>query len=247
MVSLVDLRGAEFNLVKHFFHPGLRILEIGGGNGFQASLIAALGANVESIDIVEQPVDADCHFPVSLYDGCILPFPDHFFDRVFSSNVLEHIRDLGVTLAESRRVMKDGGVAIHILPTPAWRIWTSLMHYIHLVMRVTGIRQTNVSKLSIDQTKNQVQTLGAWEAIKRILRAGPHGEYPCAFSELWYFSRQRWVEVFRCNGFQVIAIAPSNIFYTGYGVLPWIPISSRRILAHMLGSATRIFVLRKAP
>lgn len=64
MVSLVDLRGAEFNLVKHFFHPGLRALEIGGGNGFQASLIAALGANVESIDIVEQPVDAVVIFPL---------------------------------------------------------------------------------------------------------------------------------------------------------------------------------------
>jgi len=113
MVSLVDLRGAEFNLVKHFFHPRLRALEIGSGNGFQASLIAAFGANVESIDIVEQPVDADCHFPVGLYDGCIPSFPHHFFDRVFSSNVLEHIRDLEVTLAESRRVMKDGGVAIH--------------------------------------------------------------------------------------------------------------------------------------
>lgn len=246
MSNLVDLRGIEFNCVKHYFHAGVRVLEIGGGNGFQASLIAALGAQVDSIDVAGQKVDVQRHFPVSLYDGRTLPFPDHFFNRVFSSNVLEHIHDLGVTLAESKRVMKDDGVAIHILPTPAWRVWTSLTHYLHILMRVTGIRRTNASKLAVNQTENRVQTIGVWNAIKRVLRAGPHGEYPSAFSELWYFSQQRWVEVFRRNGFQVIAIAPSNIFYTGYGVFPWMPISARRILARMLGSATRIFVLRKA-
>lgn len=247
MSNLVDLRGIELNRVKHFFHLGIHVLEIGGGNGFQASLIAALGANVESIDVAGQPVGGQSHFPVSLYDGRNLPFPDHIFDRVFSSNVLEHILNLEEALAESRRVMKDDGVAIHILPTPAWRMWTSLTHYIHVLMRVTGIRQTDATKSSVLQPASLMQPIGAWNSVKRVLRAGPHGEYSSAFSELWYFSQKRWTDVFRCNGFQVVAMAPSNIFYTGYGVFPWMPMAARRVVARMLGSATRIFVLRKTP
>lgn len=247
MPNLVDLRGAEFNRVKHYFHPGIRVLEIGGGNGFQASLIAALGANVESIDVAGQPVGAESHFPVRLYDGRTLSFPDHVFDRVFSSNVLEHIRDLEATLAESRRVMKDDGVAIHILPTPAWRMWTSLSHYIYILMRVAGIRRADKTQSSITPTEGLLQTVGVWHGIKRVLRAGPHGEYPSALSEVWYFSRRRWVDVFQHNGFEIVAMAPSNIFYTGYGVFPWMPMAVRRVLARMLGSATRIFVLRKSP
>lgn len=44
MTNLSVLRGAEFECVKQYFQPGVRVLEIGGGNGYQASLIAALGA-----------------------------------------------------------------------------------------------------------------------------------------------------------------------------------------------------------
>lgn len=246
MLNLVDLRGAEFNRVKHYFHPGIRVLEIGGGNGFQASLIAALGANVKSIDVAGHPVSVESHFPVNLYDGRTLPFPDRVFDRVFSSNVLEHIRDLEVTLGESRRVMKDDGVAIHIPPTPAWRLWTSLSHYIHLLMRVTGIRRAVTTQSLITPDGGQQQKVGVWDVAKRALWAGSHGEYPSPLSELWYFSRRRWIHVFRQSGFEIVATAPSIIFYTGYGVFPWMPMAVRRILAPMFGSATRIFICKKS-
>lgn len=247
MPSLVELRGAEFNHVKQYFHSGIRVLEIGGGNGFQASLIAVLGAQVESIDVARQSAGAERYFPVSLYDGHTLSFPDRAFDMVFSSNVLEHIRDLELTLAESKRVMRDDGVAIHILPTPTWRMWTSLSHYIHILMRVTGIRRVDTRQSSDTPAEGALQAVGGWGGIKRVLRAGPHGEYPSALSEFWYFSRRRWVRVFQLNGFEIVAMAPSNIFYTGYSVFPWIPLAVRRVMAGILGSATRIFVLRKLP
>jgi len=250
MTNLVDLRGEEFNCVKHYFQPGIHVLEIGGGNGFQASLITSLGANVKSIDVAEQPRGTQIYFPVGIYDGRTLPFPDHVFDMVFSSNVLEHIRDLEATLAETKRVMKADGLAIHILPTPTWRIWTSLSHYVHIIKRIADAasgRRDNAAKSSSVQTENLTRTVGTWNVIERILRDGPHGEYPSALSELWYFSHRRWAGMFRRNGFEVIETMPSNIFYTGYGVFPRMPLGVRRVLAHLLGSATRIFVLRKAP
>lgn len=248
MSKLINLRSEEFDSVKHFFRPGERILEIGGGTGFQASLIASTGASVESIDVEPPLPGIEIHFPVRIYGGKTLPFPDNRFDVVFSSNVLEHISDLRTTLAEVRRVMKSDGLAIHILPTPTWRIWTSLSHYVHIAKRLASLvggRHHSTGAVSA-RVVNSERARGTGSTIRRVLGDGPHGEYPSALSELWYFSRRRWLKLFQENGFDLVEDRPSGIFYTGYGVFPSLSIERRRKFAHFLGSATRVFVLRKA-
>ena len=243
MISLVDLRAEEFNRIRHFFQPKIRVLEIGGGTGYQASLIAASGAIVDSIDVATP--EGETYFPVHHYDGRTLPFADGSFDIVFSSNVLEHIADLQTTLSEIHRVMKVEGQAIHILPTPAWRIWTSASHYIHIVKRLAQISGKGVSA-GTEKTTTQRKPRRLSGTIKRILMDGPHGEYPSAVSEIWYFSRRRWFNIFRNNGFELVQDQPGGVFYTGYGVFPSLPLRKRRSLSHILGSATRVFILQKA-
>lgn len=247
--NLIDLRAEEYSRVRHLFHPGMRVLEIGGGSGYQASLIASTGADVVSIDVAEPLPGAETYFPVLIYDGRILPFPDGYFDVVFTSNVLEHIHDLNTTLSEVRRVLKSDGLAIHILPTPAWRIWTSLSHYIYIARLLVGLfgGRHPSHEMALARTANSVRSQGIGRTIKRVLAAGPHGEYPSAISELWYFSRRRWLKLFQENGFDSLEDWPLGIFYTGYSVFPSISIERRRELARILGSATRVFVLRKAP
>lgn len=49
-------------------------------------------------------------------DLVALPFPDASYDVIFASHVLEHIRDDARALAELRRVLRPGGIAI--LPVP---------------------------------------------------------------------------------------------------------------------------------
>lgn len=249
MSNLVDVRAEEFNCVRRFFQPGMRVLEIGGGTGYQASLIASTGAAVDSIDVAEPVPGVETYFPVRIYEGKTLPFPDEYFDVVFSSNVLEHIPGLKTTFSEVQRVMKSDGRAIHILPTPAWRTWTSLSHYIHIGRRLVGLvgGRRHSAGTAPARTDNPARTRGMWSAIKRALRAGPHGEYPSAISELWYFSRRRWLRLFQTSGFELVEDRPSGVFYTGYGVFPSISIERRRELARILGSATRVFILRKAP
>jgi SAM-dependent methyltransferase len=249
MSNLVDVRAEEFNRVRHFFEPGIRVLEIGGGTGYQASLIASTGAAVDSIDVAEPLPGVETYFPVRIYDGQTLPFPDDYFDVVFSSNVLEHIPDLKTMFSEIQRVLKSDGRAIHILPTPVWRTWTSLSHYIHIARRLIGLiaGRRHSQESAPARPRNPVHARGTWSAIKRVLRDGPHGEYPSAISELWYFSRRRWLKLFQQSGFDLVEDRPSGIFYTGYGVFPSITIERRRELADVLGSATRVFILRKAP
>ena len=81
----------------------------------------------------------------------------------------------------------------------------------------------------------------------KMLAPGPHGEYPSATAELWYFSRRRWESVFRKAGFEVEEYDTNRIFYTGYGLFPSLEPSFRRPLAHFLGASCHIFVLRPAP
>lgn len=238
------LREAEFNAVKDYFSPELRVLELGGGNGFQAFLIGARGCHVSSIDVAP-PSHGIQHFPVQGYDGRTIPYPSNEFDLIFSSNVLEHIDDLDATLLESLRVLKPDGVAIHILPTPAWRLWTSVAHYGYLLQRVLDVNRP-VGDGSVPSLRQKMHNRGVIYAIMRILAAGPHGRYPGALSELYYFSERRWLKVFQGAGFRVVQAKANDIFYTGYGLLPQLSLSTRRSMARWLGAATRIYVLRKA-
>lgn len=245
MINLSTLRGAEFECVKQYFHSGMRVLEVGGGSGYQASLIAALGVEVECIDVAPPPVGGETFYPIRMYDGKVIPFPSGSFDVIFSSKVLEHVAHLEQLLAEFHRVMKADGLAIHILPSPSWRLWTRLAHYGHLgkllLARRSDERSLSGSSKSFEVAKSKRSILAI---AKRAIWAGPHCEYPSAFSELWCFSAARWRQVFRSNGFDVVSTMNSAIFYTGYSVLPRIPLGAWRGMARLLGAATRIYITR---
>lgn len=244
MNHLETLREAEFMAVRNCFKTGQRVLEIGGGSGFQASLMASLGCNVTSIDVAVAKSSGHFFFPVEKYDGRAIPFGDAEFDLVFTSNVLEHISDLEAMLREIRRTLKLKGVAIHILPTPAWRLWTSLAHYVYLGLRILGLRRP-VADGSVPSVAEKLQHKGIWHVLRRAFVAGPHGEYPSALSELYYFSKRRWLKVFRDHEFEARRVVESGIFYTGYGLLPGLSLDTRRAMAKLLGSATCIYVLQK--
>lgn len=241
---LEQVRREEAGLVRELFKPGMRVLELGGGNGFQAQILASWGCEVTSIDLPESvPVTAR-HFPVQVYDGQHIPFPDHCFDVVFSSNTLEHIPHLSVILSEIARIVKADGVVVHILPTASWRFWTSLSHYGHILKRAFGL----LLPVQTDASAPVWPTLAKrrdWKALlKRALFDGPHGAYPNALYELYAFSHMRWLRVFREHGFQMIRCSNSGLFYTGYTLCPCLSLATRRVLAHCLGSSTRIYVMR---
>jgi 2-polyprenyl-3-methyl-5-hydroxy-6-metoxy-1,4-benzoquinol methylase len=105
-----------------------RVLEIGAGTGWQARALAQHGFEVEAIDLPASLYAESRVWPVQDYDGVSIPFPSHVFDVVFSSSTLEHIPHLRTLLGEMRRVLKEGGIAVHIVPSASWRFWTSLTH-----------------------------------------------------------------------------------------------------------------------
>jgi SAM-dependent methyltransferase len=242
---LEQLRKAEINMVRRWFTPGLRVLEIGGGNGFQANIVASWSCEVASIDLPRSLADERSYYAVQEYDGRKIPYADQSFDIVFSSNVLEHIEHLSSMLQEISRVLKSDGLMIHILPSSNWRFWTCLSHYLNVVrVCIAKLVPEHGMASSLQQERSRTGRSLSY-IIKRVLFDCPHGAYPSAFYELYAFSRSHWLRVFRENGFEAIGCQSNNLFYTGYVILPNLSLRNRRIMSRFLGPAAYIYVMRK--
>lgn len=79
-----------------------RVLDVGCGDKPYASLFAHTAAYI-GVEIEPGP-KVDVVAP-----AWKLPFPDHSFDVLFSTQVLEHVSRLSETITEMQRVVKPGG------------------------------------------------------------------------------------------------------------------------------------------
>lgn len=244
---LERLRRAEIEAVRDWLTPGVRVLDFGGGSGYQASIMAALGCDVVAIDLADRPRPGHLFYAVQDYDGRHIPAANASFDLVFSSNVLEHVRPLPPILMELGRTLKPAGLAIHIVPSAGWRFWTSVAHFGFALRYLRGSRRAGSGIAGPAPLSNALHQRGLGHVLKRILPLSAHGEYPNAVAELYYFSKRRWLRVFEGNGFEVIRVSGNGLFYSGYELFPGLSLAARRHLARVLGSACHIFVMRAKP
>ena len=101
--------------------PGERVLDIGSGPGFLACEIAAavgesgavcgLDPSESMRALAERRERGAGSAPVEFLEGSAteLPFPDHSFHAVVSTQVYEYVDDMPRALAEARRVLEPGG------------------------------------------------------------------------------------------------------------------------------------------
>jgi ubiquinone biosynthesis O-methyltransferase len=115
--NLVPARFAFFDPIVGDW-TGRRVLDVGCGGGFMAEELARQGAAVSAVDPSQAAiVSAKAHSEASgltirylVGRGESLPFADREFDVVVCVDVLEHVRDLGLVIAEIRRVLRPGGL-----------------------------------------------------------------------------------------------------------------------------------------
>ncbi|MEY4173630.1 MAG: hypothetical protein RI900_795 [Actinomycetota bacterium] len=109
------------------------VLDAGAGFGRHAFELARRGANVVALDYSADEVVATRgtfgamveagEIPVQRYvaamqgDATRLPFDDGSFDRVITSEVLEHIQDDVAAIGELVRVLRPGGTFACTVPT----------------------------------------------------------------------------------------------------------------------------------
>jgi ubiquinone/menaquinone biosynthesis C-methylase UbiE len=102
---------------------GLKVLDVGCGQGTDLYRYAAGGAEAVGIDLTPRHAAlARAHLEamqasgeVVLGDAEALPFPDSSFDRVSSNGVLHHTPDMPAALREIRRVLRPRGRATIIV------------------------------------------------------------------------------------------------------------------------------------
>lgn len=247
---LHELRQHELECVLPFFprpkepsEEKVSVLEIGAGTGYQARYLAEHGFSVTAMDVRSSAYRDERVFPITEYDGRTIPAPDARFQVVFSSNVLEHVREVDSFLDELYRVTTRDGLAIHILPTPAWRFWTILTHYAWLLKRVCATllppRPDDGSTHSPRIPATLAGLLGTFFPLR-------HGERGVTITEMYFYTRRWWTDKFESHGYCVLRTFPAGLFYANFTFGSRLSIASRRKLARMLGSSCRVYVLSKA-
>jgi SAM-dependent methyltransferase len=213
-------------------------------------MLADAGFAVRSFDLAGSEYSGRRVFPVEDYDGHRLPAADQAFDVAFSSNVLEHIPHVRAFQGEIHRVLKPGGVAVHIVPSAAWRFWTFVGHYPWLfkaVLAAAGGRVQRRQTHDATAVARAAQRYGKLELLKRIAVPPRHGEFGNSLSEHWYFSSHRWTRLFEQTGWRIVARTTNKISYTGHGLMGnRLDLRARAHMARILGSACHVYVLEKA-
>jgi len=121
---LEAIRNHELGVALTMLPTKGKFLIIGAGAGWQARALEAQGYEVSAIDLASSNYRDNMVWPVTVYDGKTIPFEDHTFDIVYSSNVLEHIPHIYEFQKEILRVAKPDACVLHILPSSNWRFWT---------------------------------------------------------------------------------------------------------------------------
>ena len=64
-----------------------------------------------------------------------IPYPDGSFDIVLSHDVLEHVEDPRISIAEIRRVLRPGGLSVNVFPL----YFGAMSHHLDYVANVPGL------------------------------------------------------------------------------------------------------------
>lgn len=129
-------------------HPSAapRLLDVGCGTGHQLQVLRASGFEVAGVDGSDEMLAhaQDLNPEIELRRASVedLPFPDASFDVVICLEVLRYLPDPQPCLAEIRRVLRPGGVAL-VTATPL----LNLNGYVVVNRLALAVRQSSLTRL----------------------------------------------------------------------------------------------------
>ena len=108
------LHGNILRELGHSLEEMKTILDFGCGAGEMVNEYRKHGYEAFGCDI---QLEGENEFLRLIETPYRVPFADNTFDFVFSGQVLEHVQDHAAAFSEIRRVLKPGGVSLHIFPS----------------------------------------------------------------------------------------------------------------------------------
>jgi ubiquinone/menaquinone biosynthesis C-methylase UbiE len=113
-----------------------RVLEVGCGAGHLLARVPAgrqFGVDLAHVLLQRARRRMGSGTALAQADAIDLPFPSDTFERVYCSEVLEHLPDPAAAIEEIRRVLRKGGVAVLSVPNE------SLINASKTLLRRTGL------------------------------------------------------------------------------------------------------------
>ncbi len=225
----------------------LKVLEIGGRDGYQAELISKNGYNVTSIDI--EPIFPQ-FYPVQKGDINKLDFRENSFDIIFSSNMLQEIPSIDEAFMEMKRVLKKDGIIIHIVPSSWWSLITNFWHYCFIpkyLIKSKKFQHIFNSEVKKESSNREISKDGNDSSKKNLKRLFLHplGANTSFVHEIVYFSSFYWKKLFSQNGFKIINEKNCPYYYSGYAVFKFKLIKLRKFLAKICFPSCYCFVMIK--
>lgn len=117
-------------ILKEWMGSGHFTLDVGCGSGFYTDLCRMQGNRIVGIDITAQVHTAHA-MSLAVCMGNVevsLPFPDNMFTQILCIEVVEHLLQPDLMLAEIRRVLRPGGMLI--MTTPNYAYWVLRILYL---------------------------------------------------------------------------------------------------------------------
>ncbi len=225
------IRQREINLVfsllpqKHFVSG----LEIGAGDGFQTALLASHIDKLVSSDLNFKRIKEALKVPGVEYktvdaDAIEGVFKPKTFDFIFSSNVLEHVRNPQKVLKETREILTSDGYVIHIVPSRHIKIFYLLFFYPNLALlmidrifgKLKGKPLFQGSSMDLENNINIIAPKKFSNSLKRFFIPVPHGNFSGHMEEFIAFGEKQWEYKFIEAGYSIFAYAKGPAF-SGYG------------------------------
>ena len=146
-----------------------------------------------------------------------LPFRDRHFDMIFSEYTLQYVRDKEKALHQMRRVLRDEGVMIILVPNFIERVFAPLAKCQYLVKRVFALsygvpqdgRRMDAGGTAGKNPVSMSETLGRHFSLK------PDGAYRGFAEELFRHTPFLWKRLFERSGFTVKGTFTSRILPLG--------------------------------
>lgn len=201
------VRRREFELIMRSFpqHRFQDALELGAGDGGQSVTISRHCEKLTCTELSETGnllagVFRERGLPNVTYALCdatdLSCFEPDRFDLVFSSNMLEHIPNVSLSLNECRRVLREQGYMIHVMPSRHWKLWNGVVAilYKRLKPSVHGTASSNFKEWELFGEKEWLRLLRSsdLEVIELVRLPFYHGHGPIAHSLLRIGNKLSW-------------------------------------------------------